>query len=256
MLGGSSDSAWEKYGEIDPYFGVCVDEKYRNASLGEDAYAEFFKSGEDYIDVILETVRRHVQEGFQPTQAMDFGCGVGRLVLPLARVCERVVGVDISDSMLREARKNCDERSLANVELVRSDDRLLNVAGTFDFIHSVIVFQHIPPERGIMILRAMIDRLAENGVAALHFTYARRASLARRAVHAMRKKVPLVNGLVNVVQGRPLRYPLMQMNNYSLNRIFAVLQETGCQHSYLRFTDHGGHLGVVLFFQKKAFPSL
>jgi hypothetical protein len=39
----------------------------------------------------------------------------------------------------------------------------------FFFLHSFIVFQHIPARRGANILREMPRRLSENGVGALHF---------------------------------------------------------------------------------------
>lgn len=252
MLGGNSDAAWERYGRADPYFGVVAHDRFHGERLDEDARAEFFRSGEEHIRSVLETVHRRIDPTFMPTRALDFGCGVGRLILPLSHACTRVVGADVSDSMLREARRNCEARSITNVELVRSDDRLSAVTGDFDFIHSFIVFQHIPPERGVVILRAMMDRLVDGGVGVLHFTYARRAPALRRLVHRMRKSVPLVNGIVNIVQGRSFLYPMMQMNHYSLNRVFSVLDESGCGGAYARFTDHGGHLGAILFFQKNA----
>ena len=36
--------------------------------------------------------------------ALDFGCGVGRLTQPLAARVRQVVGLDISDEMIRRAR--------------------------------------------------------------------------------------------------------------------------------------------------------
>lgn len=250
MLMEKTDRAWERYGEVDPYFGVCSHDQYLSENLDAGAYAEFFRSGEEHVDFILRTIRHHVSADFHPGRALDFGCGVGRLVVPLAGVCREVVGVDVSEAMLREARANCERHAVGNAELVRSDDALSRVTGRFDLIHSVIVFQHIPPRRGMAILRQLVGRLAENGVGALHFTYGRNASTARKVVHWTRKHVPLANAAVNLAQGRSLGYPMMQMNNYSLNRIFGVLQETGCGDVYAHLTDHGGHLGAILFFRK------
>ena len=87
----------------------------------------------------------------------------GRLLLPLARISRHVVGVDVSDAMLREARKHCDARGITNVELVGSDDRLSRVQGSFDFVHSWIVFQHIAPRRGTAILEEVLARLERGG---------------------------------------------------------------------------------------------
>jgi hypothetical protein len=57
-----------------------------------------------------------------------------------------------------------------------------------------------------------------------------------------------------VLTGAELSLPVMQWNTYNLNNIFLMLREKGCNHSYVRFTEDGRMVGVVLFFQKKALP--
>jgi SAM-dependent methyltransferase len=238
---------------------VFTDEKYKTGELSESLLKEFFESGEQQIDSVLKSVRQHLDSSFQATRALDFGCGVGRLTIPLAKTGAHVVGVDISDAMLNEARKNCLKNSvLDRVDLVKSNDTLTKVRGTFDFIVSLIVFQHIPPKRGALILRAMIDRLDSEGVGVLHFTFLRRAPMlkVRHIVQWTRKYLPFANNVANLMQKKPLATPLMQWNNYNLNYLFSVLQEKGCGHSYIRFTYHDGHLGVILFFQKKALSAI
>jgi len=257
MFTGNSDAAWERYGKLDPYFGVAGDEKYKMGNLDESSLEEFFESGEKHVNLILKAIREHLDSDFQPTRALDFGCGVGRLTIPLARTCSHVVGIDVSDSMLNEARKNClREGVVENVDLVKSDDDLSRVSSTFDFVTSFITFQHIPPRRGESILKTIIDRLDTNGVGALHFLYFRKSSRVRDVTHWMRKHVPLANNFMNLIQKKPPLYPLMQMNIYRLSNICSILQERGCGHSYIRFIDHGEYLGVLLFFQKKALPTL
>jgi SAM-dependent methyltransferase len=252
---GKSDAAWRRYGKVDPYFGVCNQDKYQRQNLNGDILEEFFQSGAEYINFILRVVREHVDGEFRPARALDFGCGVGRLTIPLAQVCSHVVGVDVSCHMLNEAQKNLHDRT-TNVDLQIADDKLSNVSGTFDFVVSFMVFQHIPPQRGEAILKVIIDRLDTGGIGVLHFTYHRRAPRIKHAVQWTRKYVPFANNFVNLLQKKPFLYPLMQWNNYNLNSILLLLQEQNCGHSYIRFTDHGEHLGVILFFQKKTFPTL
>ena len=43
----------------------------------------------------------------------------------------------------------------------------------------------------------------------------------------------------------------MLMEDYDLNRVFRILQESDCHAVFARFTNHSGYLGVILFFQKK-----
>jgi SAM-dependent methyltransferase len=255
MLMSNTDRAWEQLGRNDPYFAVIVHEKYHRGRLNENSLREFFESGQAHIDFVIRTIRTHLNPHFQPTKALDFGCGVGRLIVPLALICDFVVGVDVSESMLQEARKNCDERGISNVEFIKVDDLLSDISDTFNFINSFIVFQHIPCKRGELLLRRLIYLLEEDGVGVLHFTYFRKETKMRKLVSYACKSFPFVHNLRNLIMGRGLSYPLIQMNHYNLNNLFLILQETGCHSSYVRFTNHSGHYGVLLFFQKKHLDS-
>jgi len=51
----------------------------------------------------------------------DVGCGTGSLTLELARFAEKVIGVDLSQEMLRRARNIAKERQLHNVEFRYGD---------------------------------------------------------------------------------------------------------------------------------------
>jgi SAM-dependent methyltransferase len=51
----------------------------------------------------------------------DVGCGTGSLTVELARFAEKVIGVDLSQEMLRRARDVAKERQLRNVEFRRGD---------------------------------------------------------------------------------------------------------------------------------------
>src|SRR5436853_4984695 len=52
--------------------------------------------------------------------------------LYVGKRCEQVVGVDVAESMLAEAARNC--ASLPNVKLLPGDDLLSRVEGKFDLI--------------------------------------------------------------------------------------------------------------------------
>ncbi|HKJ31811.1 MAG TPA: class I SAM-dependent methyltransferase [Balneolales bacterium] len=100
------------------------------------------------MDDILKKIRKYVDPHFSINRALDFGCGVGRLLIPLSVYSSHVTGVDVSESMLDEARKNCEARQITNVDFIKSDDDLSLLNRKFNFIHSYIVFQHIPAKRG------------------------------------------------------------------------------------------------------------
>lgn len=251
---GNTDKAWQRLGQIDPYFAVLAHPRFREAAIEGDTRHEFFTSGEDHVERLFASIRENLDPEFAPRRALDFGCGVGRVTIPLARRIAQVVAIDVSDSMIDEANKNCEEAGVRNVTLLKSDDSLENAPGDFDFIHSFIVFQHIPPRRGEMIFCAMLRRLSDNGVGALHFIYASRVSGWRRLLRKLRATFPFVNGLANLVKGSSFRYPYIEMNSYDVNQLLLHLQVHGCHRIHLRFSDHGLSKGIVLLFKKESLP--
>jgi len=253
---GNTDREWEAFGKSDPYFGVIADARFRALATDSAVRDEFFSLGEKHVEHFLSIIKEHLDPSFAPHRALDFGCGVGRITIPLALHVEQVVALDISDSMLKEAKRNCEQAGVQNVTLVKSDDRLTRLSGSFDFLHSFIVFQHIPRQRGEVILNGMLRHLAGNGVGALHFTYASSASQWRRVLGRVRATAPYVHNFVNLAHGRSFTYPHMQMNEYKVNHLLRLLQQHGCHRVHIRFSDHGGYLGIVLFFKKEAPPLL
>ena len=242
----------------DPYYAVINHDDFRLDAADGGAQARFEASGEQDIATTVDEIRRLITPHFAPEHAVDFGCGVGRLTIPLARLCRHVTGVDISQVMLDEARRYCDARAVDNVSLVTSAEYFARPDGAEprpDFVHSYIVFQHIPPGAGRWMAAALVRQLRPGGVGALHFTYARRASVARRVVNRLRRSVPGVNRIANLVQGRPLGEPLIPMNTYDLGDLLTMLGEHGCTHVHARLTDHGGHLGAMLLFRKGPSPT-
>jgi SAM-dependent methyltransferase len=250
MLTGNSDEAWREYGRTEPYYGVLSDERFRQHRLTPESLDEFFRSGELYVQFILKTIQHHFEPRFAPKRVLEFGCGVGRLAIPLARAGEAVVAVDISEDMIKEATRNCASRGISNIEFVRSDDRLSAVHGRFDLAVSYLVFQHLASRRAERISKMIVERLEAGGIGCLHFNYAGPGSRPRRLFHHLRKVVPLLNNFANLAEARDFFTPMMQMNRSNLNRLLALLQDAGCGEVLAHFTDHGGERGVMLFFQK------
>lgn len=243
---------WEAFGRADPYFGVLAQPQFHSATIDEASRALFFDRGEAEVRETLTVLRQLAGADFRTGRALDFGCGVGRLTIPLARACTAVVGVDASAAMLEEARLNCQRADVSNVEFALSRPQLAGVDGPFDFVHSYIVFQHIPTPLGYELVDAILRRLAPGGGGMLHFTYARNAPLLRRSIHKLRRASRLVHRCMNLAQGRPFAAPLMAMFEYDIGRVLEILHAYHCDRIAARLTDHGGHLGVMLFFVQGA----
>jgi len=242
-----TDVDWEDFARTDPYWAVLTCDQYRSGNLDADARAAFFESGAEHIGWVEVTLRTYFDPGFAPRRALDFGCGVGRLLLPLARRCAEVVGVDVSDTMLREAEANCRAAAVENVALVKGDDELSGVTGAFDFVHTMMVLQHIPTARGVRIFRRLVELVAPGGCGAIHVTYGPPVDRTNR-------------GPLRAIAGalvRPFRRRSreMQMNRYPLHELFQIAHKAGVPHLHAVFMNHAGPAGILLLFRKDDRPS-
>ncbi|HUA88494.1 MAG TPA: methyltransferase domain-containing protein [Steroidobacteraceae bacterium] len=246
----STDTEWESWGRLDPHYGVLAHERFRRHNLNAPALEEFFRSGREQFAQIMSDCR-HFLGPVSTSRALDFGCGVGRLLIPLAETAGSCYGIDVSGAMLREAAENCSKAGLGNVSLAR-DLSALEGTEPFSFIQSYIVLQHIPAARGLGIIRKLLSLLAEDGVAALHVTYARRKYAYNLGAQ------PAVRRVIREFGRRSGRFmrrlmsvdPEMQMNAYDVNRIMFLFQSAGVPTANLRFTDHSGNLGVIFYLRR------
>jgi 2-polyprenyl-3-methyl-5-hydroxy-6-metoxy-1,4-benzoquinol methylase len=157
MSSAATDKAWETLGRVDPYWAVISNDAYHGQRLTDQQLAAFLKSGSDHVDDIWRTCRHEFGDAFAPRHVLDFGCGVGRVTLPLARRVDSVVAIDIADSMLSVARELLERHAITNVQLVKGDATLSATLGPFDLVHSVIVLQHIPPAPGLMLVKRLVE---------------------------------------------------------------------------------------------------
>jgi len=79
---------------------------------------------------------------YRGRSVLDVGCGVGRWSLRLARGGSRVVGVDLSRTMIEVARENAAREGLG-CEFRAADVTRLSLGMSFDAIFAVTVLQHV-----------------------------------------------------------------------------------------------------------------
>src|SRR5262249_42195405 len=81
----------------------------------------------------------------------DVGCGTGSLTFELARIADKVVGVDLSSEMLRRAQALARQRGVKNVEFRRGDaERIPLETASVDGAFSVMVLHFLEdPARAV-----------------------------------------------------------------------------------------------------------
>lgn len=74
------------------------------------------------------------------SRVLELACGTGRLAIPIAKEGREIIGLDISEGMLKEARKKASKQGV-NLNLVCADMRMFNFKVKFDLI--ILAFNSI-----------------------------------------------------------------------------------------------------------------
>jgi SAM-dependent methyltransferase len=152
---------WNAFGEQDPLWAILAFADKRGGAWGLE---EFFATGRTEVDDVLRMLADRgvaVETG----RALDFGCGVGRLTQALAQHFDSCDGVDLAASMIERAQElNKGDKRVRFHHNDAPDLRLFD-DGSFDFILSLIVLQHMKP--GLMrgYMREFVRLLRPRGVA-------------------------------------------------------------------------------------------
>lgn len=151
---------WETFARHDAMWAILTDpEKRQNKWHPKD----FFSTGVEEIDTIIRTIKtRGYKLGSQ--NALDFGCGIGRLTQPLAKYFEQCYGVDISSKMVELAKQYNQHGSRCQYIVNQSDALPVFDDNFFDFIYSNIVLQHIERKYTESYLKEFIRILKPDGL--------------------------------------------------------------------------------------------
>ncbi|MCB1024849.1 MAG: methyltransferase domain-containing protein [Acidobacteria bacterium] len=93
-----------------------------------------------YRDYLSRNLARSVIRPGKNEVILDFGCGVGRLSEFLAKDAGKIIGLDLSDEMLKVAEKN---KKSPNIEYKNTSEIAELQDNTFDKIFTFWVLQHI-----------------------------------------------------------------------------------------------------------------
>lgn len=112
----------------------------------------------NFIDPLLKGMRDKVATHISNDETViDIACGTGAQVFTLAEKAKRIVGVDLSESMIKYASKQSKVRRVKNVEFVVADvTKLLPFADNeFDVATMSLALHQFPPAVYEPILKEM-----------------------------------------------------------------------------------------------------
>ncbi len=193
----------------------------------------------------IQFVRRDV--------CVDFGCGVGRLSHAFKEHFDHVIGVDVSQRMIAQARRRhidiqflCNQR--ANLAIMDSS--------SVDFIYSNIVLQHLDNRMKRIYIREFGRILRPEGWAVFQFPSKSPPKSAIRMGKDALKSVmgPSLERCVRILLGKPdkperIKTPMYEA--HELNALLTViLARMRCAHiAYTNSTDRN-FAGKLEFFRK------
>lgn len=85
--------------------------------------------------------------------ALEIGCGIGRLMVPLAPRLRSVVGTDVSPGMVAAARRRLDACANASVHETAGRDLSEFESGSLDLVYSVDTFPYL-----VLAGQALVER--------------------------------------------------------------------------------------------------
>lgn len=220
---------YEKLGEDDPLWAILTDNNKRS---GKWDLEEFFGSGRDEINDVMNYLKR-IDANLKHGNALDFGCGVGRLTQGLCHHFDKATGVDISNTMIDGAKRF--NKFGKKCTYITNTEPHLNCleSETFDLVYTNIVLQHMPARFQVGYIKEFFRVLKPGGTALFQVRTAkgyRHGSLgAKLHDFKMEKWKPFWK----IVRGRP---PI-QVHTISPEVVEKVIAECGASLIDVQITD-------------------
>jgi SAM-dependent methyltransferase len=197
--------SWQSLGSDDPLWAILNDPRAKGGRWSVD---EFLRTGEVEVARLFDWLESRGLDKIKCGRALDFGCGAGRLTQALAKRFDRCTGLDIAKSMVEAARRL---NPPANCEFVVNERPDLSVFtdGSFDFIYSSIVLQHIPHPYAENYITEFCRLLASGGVVAFQIPIHKHVPVGRRLTelkHWVAARIALRTRLRRLV-GQPVPLP-------------------------------------------------
>ena len=218
---------------------MLTDPRFLRANLTPEHEREFFASGEAVVSWMLGVIDAGLSPQFAPMSTLEYGCGVGRLALPLARRPGSVTAVDASPVMLDLAKREAGRRGLGHI-VFQTDTELFAAPRPFDLVVCYHVLQRMPRTDGKALLRRLIGLIAPGGVGVFQWPYRSDESPLVTVSRWAREQVPGANAAANRIRGKDAGDPFIPTHIYDLAEMLSEFDLPGVRstHVALEHLDH------------------
>ena len=157
---------WTRLGEEDPFWSVLTHDEFRKENFSNEIQEKFFETGaygRGSVEIIERLYNRN--KILEPKNScLEFGCGVGRMTLQLAKKYDHVIAVDISPKNLEIGKNLAEQKRIKNIDffLLRNLEDLKKIP-RFEMFFSMIALQHNPPPIQRLILETLLSKIYPGG---------------------------------------------------------------------------------------------
>ena len=163
LLWSRTKHTWTRLGEARAFHSTLTDDRFLPQRLAEFD-SEFWESGDIEAKTFVDYLDGLNVKGVAGATLLEFGCGVGRVTVPLARFCARIIAYDISRPHLALARERAATLGCNNIDMKAIDKDVPTEFEPCDMFYSRMVLQHNSPPIIGHILRKLIGALRPGGI--------------------------------------------------------------------------------------------
>ena len=149
---------------------VSRDVQAREVEFHETVYSGFAQ--QHFAKPAVRAFRRHlagrllrITKASRFSRVLSLGCGIGDTELLLAPYVEKIIGIDLAPSAIRQAKADAERRGITNAEFLDGDLKSLQFAlASFDVIMAVFFLHHLPDEDLDLLASQVSALLAPDGI--------------------------------------------------------------------------------------------
>jgi 2-polyprenyl-3-methyl-5-hydroxy-6-metoxy-1,4-benzoquinol methylase len=229
-----AQSAFDDFAAREPYFAVVTAPRFLRANLTPEHEREFFASGEILVDKMFSIIEAGLVPKFAPVSMLEYGCGVGRVAIPLSQRPGSVTAVDRSGVMLDLATREAERRGASHI-VFQAPEEFASASRKFDLVVCYHVLQRLRRGHGLALIRQLVDRVSAGGVGVFQWPLTTGASMGVEITRWARERVPGVNGVMNRLRGKPATDPFIPTHAYALDEVLEVLKSADCRDMQVVF---------------------
>lgn len=205
--------------------------------LIDRAYPDFFHAEQSplWLNAVLAALGRPAPATKAGWCEIGCGQGFGATVLAAANPQLQFTGIDINPTHIATARARAKAAKLGNIDFICADiSDATAVGGRFDYIVCHGVASWVTRDVRAAIARFVVDRLSQNGIAALHYM-SDPGGAAFRAFHAVFRSLadrpdPVGEGLALLRTMRDVQAGFFQLHPHAGQALDVLFTE---DHDYL-----------------------